>query len=148
MIHVYEFEIFPDEGMYSAIPFDMEGGTCGSDFDDACFMAGDWLRTEMEQRDIRDEGFPHATFGNEPRHPGGKVIAFATDAGRDTVRKVTASEAARMLDVTPGRVTQMIDAGLLTAWREGHRTWVSVDSVNARLAESPKAGRPNKTAMA
>ena len=56
MIHVYEFEIFPDEGMYSAIPFDMEGGTCGSDFDDACFMAGDWLRTEMEQRDIRDEG--------------------------------------------------------------------------------------------
>ena len=90
----------------------------------------------------------YAAFGNEARHPGGKVIAFATDAGRDTVRKVTASETARMLDVTPGRVTQMIDAGLLTACREGHRTWVSDDSAKARLAESPKAGRPKKTAMA
>lgn len=143
MFHVYEFEIFEDEGWYLAIPFDMLGGTQGETLEECCEMAVDWLRTEMEYRDMHDEGFPKATFGNEPAH-GGRVVLVGVDAGRDTVRKVTASEAARRLGVSPGRVTQMIAANQLEAFREGHRTWVTIDSIEARLEEEHKAGRPRK----
>ena len=141
MFHVYEFEVFEDEGSYLAVPFDLQGGTQGETLAEACEMAADWLRTECEFRAMRDEGFPAATFGNVPRH-GGRILLVGVDAGCDTVRKVTASEAARRLGVSPGRVTQMIAANQLEAFREGRRTWVTIDSIEARLAESHPAGRP------
>lgn len=144
MLHAYEFEIYPEEeGWYLAEAYDFDAMTQGRTFNEAVLMASDLLRLNMEYMDIHGEPFPKPTYCNEPKH-GGKVICIAVDAGKDTIRKVTASEAARMLGVTPGRVTQMIDANLLEAWREGHRTWVTVDSVNARLAEKPHAGRPKK----
>lgn len=146
MLHVYEFELFKDGDLYLAIPYDMAGGTQGETIEEVCHMAADWLQTEMEYRDMDGEDFPEATFGNEPKH-GGQTLIVAVNAGRDTVKKVSASDAARMLDVTPGRVTQMIAAGYLHAFKEGHKTWVTVDSINARLAEKPKAGRPRKLAV-
>lgn len=141
MFFIYEFEVFEDEGWFLAVPFDFVGGTQGETFAEACEMAADWLRVECEYRAMHDEDFPTATFGNEPRH-GGTVLVVGVEAGRDTVRKVTASEAARRLGVSPGRVTQMIAANQLEAFREGRRTWVTIDSIEARLAESHPAGRP------
>ena len=144
MLHVYEFELFEDDGMYLAFPFDMEGGTQGETVEEACRMAADWLQTEMEYRDMNGESFPEATFGNKPTH-GGQALVIAVNAGKDTVDKVSASDAARMLGVSPGRVSQMIANDQLQAFKDGHKTWVTVDSINARLEESPKAGRPRKT---
>ena len=145
MFHLYEFEVFEDEGWFLALPYDWEGGTQGETLEEACEMAADWLRVMCEDCAMHDKEFPVPTFGNNPRN-GGRVVLLGIEAGLDTVRKVTASEAARTLGVTPGRVTQMLDAGLLEGWREGHRTWVTMDSVEARLAEQPKAGRPRKAA--
>lgn len=142
-MHVYEFEIYPDEGVFGVEPFELEGGTCGADFDEAVLMASDWLRAMMEGYDIHEIPLPRATFGHRPNHRGGKIVCIAVDAGRDTVRKVTASEAARRLGVTPGRVTQMLDANQLEGWREGRHTWVTIDSINARKAERPCSGRPS-----
>ncbi len=143
MLHVYEFELFEDEGFILAFPYDMEGGTQGVDFKEACEMAADWLQTEMEHRAMHDLPFPEPTFDNEPRY-GGKNIIIAVNAGKDTVRKISASDAARMLGVSPGRTTQMIAANKLEAFKDGHKTWVTLDSVEARLAEHPHAGRPRK----
>lgn len=147
MLHVYEFEVFQDGDMYLAFPFDMEGGTQGETLEEVCRMATDWLQAEMEYRAMNDEELPEATFGNKPVH-GGQTLIVAVNAGKETVNKVSASDAARMLGVSPGRVTQMINAGLLQAFKEGHKTWVTVDSINARLDSAPKAGRPKKTATA
>ena len=147
MVYLYEFEIFEEEGWHLVLPFDMDGGTQGTSFDDACEMAADWLRIKCEDALMYGKELPHPTFGNEPRH-GGRVVLLGIDASLDTIRKVTASEAARRLGVTPGRVTQMIAAGLLEAFREGRRTWVTLDSVEQRLAEERKAGRPKKEAVA
>lgn len=146
MMHVYEFEIFPSEksSMLVVLPFDLAGGTQGKDFAEACEMAADWLQTEMEHRAMHDLPFPEATFGNEPKHPGGQVVIMAVNAGTDTVKKMSASDAARKLGVTPGRVTQMVKANKLEGFKEGHKMWITEDSVNARLAEAPKAGRPKK----
>lgn len=143
MFHLYEFEIFEDEGWYLAFPFDWDGGTQGEDLRDVSEMAYDWLRVMCEDCAIHGKPFPEPTYGNRPRH-GGQVVLVGVDVGRDTIRKVTASEAARMLGVTPGRVTQMLDAGRIEGWREGRRTWITLDSVEARLAEAPKTGRPKR----
>lgn len=148
MLHTYEMEIFPEEGGFVAEPFDMPGATEGDTFGEAEMMAADWLKTEMEHRDMNGIPFPSPTFGNTARHPGGRVVCFAVVAGRDTVEKVSASEAARRLNVTPARVTQMLVANQLAGWRDGPRTWVTVDSINARLAEHPRPGRPSRSPKA
>jgi len=93
MLHIYEFEVFEDEGLVIALPFDMDGGTQGVDFSEACEMAADWLKTEMEHRAMRNLPFPNATFGNEPRH-GGRTIIVAVDAGKETVSRMTAAAGA------------------------------------------------------
>lgn len=74
MLHVYEFEVFEDEGAMVVLPFDMDGGTQGADFAEAYEMAADWLKTEMEHRAMRGLPFPEATFGNEPREGGGRSL--------------------------------------------------------------------------
>ena len=147
MLYVYEFEIFEDEGWLLAFPYDMRGGTQGADFREVCEMAADWLHAEAEARLVNGVEFPEPTFGNEPRH-GGRNIIVAVEASKDTIRKVSASKAAKLLGVTPGRVTQMIAAGKLCAFKDddGVHTWVTMDSIEARLAEQPKAGRPRKEA--
>ena len=86
MFHVYEFEVFEDEGWFLAVPFGFLGGTQGESYAEACRMAADWLRVECEYRAMREEPFPEATFGNEPRH-GGAVMVVGVEADRDTVRK-------------------------------------------------------------
>ncbi len=143
MLHVYEFELFEDDGMLLAFPYDMEGGTQGADMREACEMAADWLQAEMEYRAIHGEPIPEATFGNEPRH-GGSNVVVAVRAGLDTVPRMLPSEAARALGVTPGRITQMMDSGALECFDDGGRRWVTRHSVEARLEERPKAGRPRK----
>ena len=148
MLHVYEFEVFDgDDGMLLAFPYDMEGGTQGEDFKEVCEMAADWLQAEMEHRAMHGLDFPEATFGNEPKN-GGRNIIVAVSADVGTVAKVLPSEAARILGVTPGRVTQMVAAGQLEAFEDAGRTWVTVASVEARIAEAPKAGRPRKATTA
>lgn len=146
MLHVYEFEVFEEEGLFLALPYGMPGGTQGRDLREACEMAADWLQAEMEHRAMHGLPFPEATFGNEPEN-GGRTVIVAVSAGKDTVRKVSPSEAARMLGVTPGRVTQMVAANKLEAFEDAGRKWVTVASVEARLAEKPKAGRPRREAL-
>ena len=57
-------------------------------------------------------------------------------------------EEARMLGVTPGRVTQMVSAEQLQPFRRGGRTLITLDSVEARIAAAPKSGRPRKQQLA
>lgn len=145
MLHVYEFEIFEGECGLLAFPYDMDGGTQGEDFKEACENAADWLQTEMEHRAMRGFPFPEATFGNEPRH-GGRNIVVAVSAGIETIPRMTAAAAARKLGVTAGRVSQMVASGQLETFEFDGRTWVAQHSVDARLADAPKAGRPRKEA--
>lgn len=145
MLHVYEFEVFEDEGWLLAFPYDMEGGTQGKDFAEVCEMAADWLQGEMEHYAMAGLPFPEATFDNEPRH-GGRNIIVAVNAGVDTVDTVTASEAAEMLGVSRPRVSQMLKTGQLQGYTKGRATFVTRASVETRMEESPKAGRPRKAA--
>lgn len=91
---------------------------------------------------------PEATFGHEPAHDGGRVAIVAVEADLSKVRTVSGARAAEMLCVSRPRVTQMVKGGLLEGWREGRDLHVTVESVEERLAEAPRAGRPAAGAAA
>lgn len=79
--------------------------------------------------------------------PDGEVVYVAVSPDEYTLKEpsVTASEASRMLDVTPGRVSQLIKAGKLKAKRNVGETLVTVDSIESYAASSRTAGRPALT---
>ena len=147
MIHVYEFEIFEDEGWLLVSPFDLEGSTSGKTPQEAAEMAVDWLKLTVEHCAMHDIALPKPTFGNEPRY-GGRVMLVAVDAGIHTVPRMSAAEAARTLGVSPSRVSHMIRDGLLEAFKDGPRTWVTAYSVEARLRDRRGAGRPRRSGEA
>ena len=60
------------------------------------------------------------------------------------VPSVPAAEAARMLGVTPGRVSQLIKAGKLIAERSASGTLVTEESVRAYMDTPRTAGRPSR----
>lgn len=131
MLCIYEFEVFEDDGWFVVLPYDLPGGTQGADYKEACEMAADWLLTEMSHRIIHDIEIPEATFGNAPRE-GAANIVVVVDVDKDSIRAVSPSEAARMLGVTPGRITQMMDVGKLESFARRGRRVVTLASIEAR----------------
>ena len=144
MFYLCEFELFPEEGMVVAYPFGLEGATCGADFRDAAAMAADWLKGDADMRLMLGHELPELPIGNEPRHKGGRILLVGVDASLENIDAVSAAEAAELLGVSRGRVTQMVAAGQLFGFKKGRNAYVSRNSLNARLAEAPKAGRPRK----
>lgn len=90
---------------------------------------------------------PTQDFGHEPQY-GGKIIAVAVSRELNDIPAVTAADAARMLGVSSARVSQLINAKLLDSWKDGTKRMVSKASIEARLADAPKAGRPKEVPIA
>lgn len=55
---------------------------------------------------------------------------------------MSSAEAASRLDLTPGRVRELIHSGALRAVRVGNRFLISRDDVDARASEGAAVGRP------
>lgn len=145
MQYTYEFEMWRGEFGWLAEPFALEGITQGVDVADLCESAADLLREIVQHYLMRGEEPPRATFDNEPRHDGVRLVV-SVDASLDHVQRMSATEAARTLGVSRSRITAMLNAGLLEGWREGRNTWITRDSVNARKAAPIPKGRPKKSA--
>lgn len=138
MIYVFEFELVEEgDGWVVSYPFDFDGATQGFGIAEASEMSADWLKTMLEYSIMAGDAIPEATLGNEPKR-GGRVLLVAVDASLDTVDAVSAKEAAEMLGVTKGRVSQLLKAGKLLGYRKGRDVFVTKDSVNARLEYMPK----------
>lgn len=86
-------------------------------------------------------------FGHEPRHDG-KIIAVAVNRELGDIPAVTAVDAARMLGVSSARVSQLLNAGLLDSWKDGTKHMMSKASIEARLADAPRVGRPKEAPVA
>ncbi len=144
MIYIREFEFYLSEsGQIIAEPCDMEGGTFGSDLRDAVESASDWLY-ETVLDNLANHKVPEGgKLNHSPKH-GGRIIAVSVKCDLSHADAVTAADAARMLKVSSARVAQMCLNGKLTSWKEGTRRMVLRSSIEARLEECPKAGRPRK----
>lgn len=144
-MYVYEMEFFPGEtGEIVVVPCDevFGGATSGDDLADAVECAADWLRVTLEGYLMQGRSVPRGSFGHEPKQPGGRIIAVAVEASLDLIPAVTAAKAAKLLEVSTARVAQMCSAQLLESWKDGGQRMVTMASINARLEEQPKAGRP------
>ena len=126
-------------GGYIAIPFDMEGGT----FDEAVAMVADWLRMQTLDALLHGHGLPGGGTGHDPRE-GRRVVAVAVDASLSDAPAVTAAQAAGVLGVSTARVAQMCASGQLASWKVGGTRMVAVESIEERLASSPRPGRPRR----
>ena len=144
MVYVWEFEFFDSDGMVDAVPCGSlgGGGTFGSDLNDAVESAADFLACMVD-----DHLMGEPDFGHQPQH-GGKIIAVAVSRELGDIPTVTAADPARMLGVSTARVSQLINAGLLDSWKDGTKRMVSKASIEARLADAPKAGRPKEVPIA
>jgi len=143
MLYTYEFEVFKEEKWFVVIPFDFEGATQGKNEKEAAFMASDWLRMEIEYRLMGNEEIPEATFGNEPQY-GGRIMLVSVEASLDTIKAVQAFEAAEILGVTRGRISQMVDENKLHSFKKGRDVYITMDSINVRLKEARRFRWPKK----
>lgn len=145
--YIYEVIIRPDEGgrgFCVTVP-DLDGCLSeGDTLEEAIFASADALETCVGGLLFDGETIPAPTFGH--RAPkGGKVVVIAFEATADSVSDVVSpSEAADMLGVTRGRVSQMIRDGVLESYRIDNKTRVSVRSINERKSKPRNIGRPYK----
>ena len=149
MFYVCEFEFFNDgEGGVTAFCLNEWGGaTFGDSLEDAVESAADWLATMVDDALLNNKQLPPISFGHEPSHEG-QVIAVAVTRNLSDIESMSAADAARTLGVSRARITQLIQAGLLDSWKEGHHCRVTVDSVNARLNDLRKSEVPTQVVHA
>ena len=146
MLYVYEFEIFEDEGVYLAFPFDMDGGTQGDTYEEVVLLAYDWLKMEMEHREMHDLPIPKASYRNVPQN-GGTIVTLGVEAGKDTVERVTSAKAATILNVSRGRVSQLVNSNKLESFKDGGTTYITLSSIKQRLKSNPHSGRPKQAVV-
>lgn len=139
-----------EEGGYSVEFPDLPGCfSCGDTFNDAVAMGADAAKTYVASLLGHGDAVPEPQRHRCPSGTEDVMVFFETDPSYIIDGDVvSAAEASRMLGVSAGRITHMLDAGVLDGYREGRRTWISVASIEGRLSETPKAGRPRKAQMA
>ncbi len=148
---VYQAFLTPEEeGGYSVRFPDLDGCyTCGDDFMDAIAMAADAAKTFIATLMKYGDPIPAPAMHDTPDGDKTVWISFETDPSYIVEGNVvSAAQAARELGVSAGRITHMLDAGLLDGYRNGRRTYVTEESIRARMAAPRSAGRPKKAAMA
>lgn len=148
MAYVWEFESFDSDGVLDAVPCGSlgGGGAFGSDLNDAVESTADFLACMVDDHLIGGVDLPAPDFGHEPQH-GGKIIAVTVSRELNDIPAVTAADATRMPGVSSARVSQLINAELLDSWKDGTKRMVSKASIEARLGDTSKAGRPKEVSI-
>ena len=146
--YIYQVLLTPEEeGGYSVEVPDLPGCfTYGDAYEEAALMAADAARTYVASLLKHGDEVPAPTV----RDTDGQTLMVFFEVDESYIvdgDTVSAAEASRMLGVSAGRVTHMLDSGILDGFRRGRRTYVSVKSIEKRLASNPGSGRP-KAAVA
>ncbi len=147
--YVYGAIIRPsDEGGYWAEVPDLDG--CygqGDDYMDCIRSVADGIETHLAA--LAEYGMPIPPAGPVVSDDG-EVVYVTADPGsvRLQVPTVSAAEAARMLNVSPGRVSQLIRDGRLVAERTAEGTNVTIDSIEAYRGGASATGRPRNATLA
>lgn len=142
-VFICDFELIDRGDRVVVLPVGLAGATEGFDFEDAVRMAADWLRETAIGYLVAEDEWPELPLGTDATR-GGRMVTLAVDVSLDQIPAMTAAEAARKLGVSTARIAQLCSAGLLESWKVGGTRMVSVDSVESRLAEDRKVGRPRK----
>lgn len=133
MVYVCEFEFCGTEGqLVEAWPLSIEGEALGAPtYEEALQTACSWLGDVVDDAIIRGRHLPEPKLRCEPRR-GGRVCCVGVERQLTDVPAVTATEAAAILGISRGRVSQLCASGALESWKEGASRLVSLRSILAR----------------
>ena len=123
----------------------------GSTLEEAVLSIHDGLDTHLAALVEYGLPIPPATpLAEFPDIPGARItfVYASTDNATLGEPSVSAAEAARMLGVSPGRVSQLLREGRLTGQRTPIGTQVTAASVEAYREARRSPGRPRKAAEA
>lgn len=144
---IYEVLLARDkEGGWDVTVPDLPGCfTFGESRMEALAQAGDAMRTYIAA--LLDQGVQPPAPTSMPCLEDSESVYVFFETSADYVLpgpRVSAAEAARQLEVSPGRITRMIDSGILDGYRVGRHTYVTCESIDRRKEEGARAGRPSK----
>ena len=149
--YVYEATLEKeDSGKYYVYFPELEGAyTSGDDIYDAVKKAGEVLELTIATYLDDGQSLPVPQFrGNEGDLIRIGISVMVTNEMRERMKCVTPSEAAKMLGVSKGRISQMLNAGILQSIPFGNERLVTLASVNLRLSSQRLNGRPRKAVVA
>ncbi len=143
---IYQAILTPDEDGYTVEAPDLPGCfTYGDTYEEAVYMAADAMKTYVSSLLFDDKEPP--SYKRHACPQGSECINVFFEAEKEFIiegETVSASQASKDLGVSKGRITQMLDSGILEGFRDGRNTYISVESINKRKATEHKAGRPKK----
>lgn len=147
--YIYQALLAQDEeGGYDVTAPALPGlATWGATYEEAAVQAADAMRTYVASLVKHGDPVPEPR-ADAPR-PGelALMVYFETDADYIVEGEViSAAEASRRLGVSAGRVTHMLDAGILKGYRQGRRTFITEKSVQERIRTGSRPGRPRTVA--
>lgn len=144
-VYVFDAILTPDEGDCFSVEIPALPGciTCGDTYVEAISMAVDAARTWIASALRHGETIPSYRKEDPPAGSERAYICFDADPSWVVEGPVmSAAQAARELGVSAGRVTHMLDSGLLEGYRSGRRTYVTCSSVESRKNAPKHCGRP------
>lgn len=147
MVYTYEAGIeYSEEDETWYVEFEQFPGafTNGDTVEDAAKAASEVLSLFVAEYLDEDIPLPKPSFHEPPR---AIISVDVTDEFRAVSKCVTVTEAAEMLEVSPGRVSQLLSSGGLEPYMHGNTRLVTIASLNARKAAKPSTGRPKKEAL-
>ena len=101
------------------------------------------LRKTLQKYLLEGTSLPTTSFGHQPAE-NEHIVTLAIEVTLDKTEWFTVEESMSILNVTQPRISHLLRSGRLTAYREGRRTYILKDSLQAYLATPRHAGRPKK----
>jgi len=145
-IYEAEFELNERNGYSVSFPQLPDAFTFGNDLLEAFHRAAEVL--ELIIAEYLDEGkpLPAPVFtGYSEDIVRGAISVVVTPEIIERSKCVSASEAASMLGVSKGRITHMLNDGVLQSVPYGNDRLITLVSINNRLSNPRGAGRPRKS---
>jgi len=145
--YIYEATLEKEDSGKYYVYFPEFSGVCtsGKDINEAVSKAGEAL--ELAIATCLDDGnkLPAPRFrGSEGNLVRIGISVIVTDEMRLRMKCVTPSEAAKMLGVSKGRISQLLDAGVIQPVPFGNERLVTLASIHERLCSPRLTGRPRK----
>ncbi len=134
-----------DDKYRASIPDVHDTDIKGTSEEDVLTKASDSLRKTLQKYLLEGKPLPVTSFGHQPEE-NEHVITMALEVTLDKTEWFTVEESMSILNVTQPRISHLLRSGRLTAYREGRRTYILKDSLQAYLATPRHAGRPKKAA--
>lgn len=140
----YQFEIIKNEGMFVGYCPDLDLSTQGETLEELYVMMGDIVDFDVSHRIAEGREIIEPRYDHKPQN-GGYMVTVVAPLMFTYKEGLTFENAAKMLQLTPGRVSKIVRDGLMPMYVDPEgRKRIPAEAVKERMKLKPNAGRPKK----